>query len=137
MKKKPSKKEADGIKTSDIGKWSFIVGIAIAIIVGLWAGFGKIDTNTLGITYAVLVILGLFVGLINITSEEAEPFLVATIALMVGADVMNSALGVFKFEQHLASLMTAISKTLVAINYFIAPAAFVVALLLIYKLGKD
>jgi len=129
--------ELKPVKTSDIGKWSFMVGLVIAIVIGLWAGFGSVNMNTLPIVYAVLAILGLIVGLINISSSEAQPFLVATIALMVGSSAMNSALAVFKFEEHLAMLVVAISKSLVAINYFIAPAAFVVGLLLIYRLGKD
>jgi len=123
--------------TKDIGKWSFIIGLGIAILVGLWAGFGNIDMKILTVLYGVLAVLGFIVGLINISGKEAQSFLVATIALMVGSSAMDSALGALKFEQHIGLLMNAISKMLSAINYFIAPAAFVVALILIYKLGKD
>lgn len=129
--------ETVNVTATDIGKWSFIIGLAIAIIVGLWAGFGKIDTSILAVLYGVLAVLGLLVGLINISGKEAESFLVAAIALMVGSNAMNSALDALKFEQHISLLVESTIKTLGAINYFIAPAAFVVALVLIYKLGKD
>ncbi|MBI2173260.1 MAG: hypothetical protein HYT73_03585 [Candidatus Aenigmarchaeota archaeon] len=56
------------------GKWVFLVSIVIAVITGAVAA---IDYSVV----AVLAVLGLIVGLLNVTEKEATAFLVSTIAL--------------------------------------------------------
>jgi len=104
---------------SKLGHWAFIVGILIAIIAGLVPAW-----QTPTITW-VLVILGLIVGLLNITAKETVEFLVASIALLViGSAGAIPALG------------TIILSVLANIVAFVAPAGLVVALLSIYKLAQ-
>jgi hypothetical protein len=104
---------------SKLGHWAFIVGILIAIIAGLVPAW-----QTPTITW-VLVILGLIVGLLNISAKETVEFLVASIALLViGSAGAIPALG------------TIILSVLANIVAFVAPAALVVALLSIYKLAQ-
>ena len=102
-----------------LGHWAFIVGIVIAIIAGLVPAW-QIPTVTW-----VLVILGLIVGLLNITAKETVEFLVAAIALMlIGSAGAIPALG------------TIVLSILANIVAFVAPAALVVALKAIYELAK-
>ena len=102
-----------------LGHWAFIVGIIIAIIAGLVPAW-----QTPTITW-VLVILGLVVGLLNITAKETIEFLVAAIALLViGSAGAIPALG------------TIILSILANIVAFVAPAALVVALKSIYSLAQ-
>jgi hypothetical protein len=55
---------------------AFLAGYAISVITGLWWS----DNSAL---IVILVLLGLLVGLLNITGREIIPYLVAAIALVV------------------------------------------------------
>jgi zinc transporter ZupT len=93
-----------------IGKWAFIVGLVIAVLAGLlfqpdWAIW-------------VLAILGVIVGLVNITAEETRGFLLASIALTLSASALNT----------LPILGTALSLVLPFVVAFVAGAMIVVAL---------
>ena len=105
---------------SKIGHWAFIVGILLAIIAGL---VPQLQTST--VTW-ILVVLGLVVGLLNITSKETTEFLVAVVALLiVGSAGAIPALG---------GIVLAILANIVALS---APAALIVALKAIYALAAD
>jgi len=97
-------------KPSKIGKWAFILGLVIAVLAGLfyqpnWAIW-------------VLAILGVVVGLLNITGEETRGFLLASIALTLSATALNS----------LPVVGTALSLVLPFVAAFVAGAMIVVAL---------
>ncbi|MFH1592501.1 MAG: hypothetical protein ABIB47_04000 [Candidatus Woesearchaeota archaeon] len=59
-----------------LGNWAFIIGLIIALLVGLF-------TEATGVVVSILVILGLIVGFLNITDKEVQSFLVASVALIV------------------------------------------------------
>ncbi|MEK6848980.1 MAG: hypothetical protein AABY01_00235 [Nanoarchaeota archaeon] len=103
-----------------IGHWAFIVGILLAVIAGL---IPQLQTST--VTW-ILVILGLVVGLLNISAKETTEFLVAVVALLiVGSAGAIPALG---------GLVLAILANIVALS---APAALIVAIKAIYSLAAD
>jgi hypothetical protein len=106
---------------SRLGNWAFIVGILIAVIAGLVPAW-----NTPTVMW-ILVILGLIVGLLNITAKETVEFLVATIAL-----VLIGTAGIQTLPA-LGTIVTAILENIVA---FVAPAALVVALKAVYELAR-
>lgn len=64
-----------------VGKWAFIVGLAIAII----AAF---VTDLPGVGWG-LAVLGLIVGLLNVGAEQTQKFLLAAIALMMSATALH------------------------------------------------
>lgn len=68
-------KKTNGLEL--IGKWAFIIGIALAVIAGLIQGIYEIPSLIL-----ILVILGLIVGFLNIAEKDTVKLLVAIIALM-------------------------------------------------------
>jgi uncharacterized membrane protein YjjP (DUF1212 family) len=70
------------MKTATIGKWAFIVGLVVSVLAGLffqpsWAIW-------------VLAILGVIVGLLNVTAEDTRSFLLAAIALTISATALNT-----------------------------------------------
>lgn len=76
----------------DIGKWCFVVGILIALIAAFTADY--IEPKTV---LVVLLILGLIVGLLNITAQKMVEFLVGVIALVtlgLGSIQAISVLGI-------------------------------------------
>lgn len=74
------------VNLSVVGRWSFVAGIILA---GL-AGF--LPEATVGTIGAILFILGLIVGFLNITDEESSPFLIAAIALLAIATTVTQQL---------------------------------------------
>ena len=105
-----------------IGKASFIIGILLAVLAGVIpavAGFAY--------TALILVVLGILVGLINITEKNVMKTLLAIIALVtVGAATLNviPALDVY---------LVAILENFIA---FVGAAGFVIALKAILETTK-
>jgi len=92
-----------------IGHWALIIGIVIAVI----AGFVAIPALP-----AILFVLGLIVGLLNIKEKESTPFLIAVIALLL-IGVAGLQLG------RLTPIIVSILNNFIA---FVAAAGLVVAL---------
>jgi len=103
-----------------IGHWAFIVGVALAVLAGIvpeWQTVTMIWT---------LAVLGLIVGVLNITARETTEFLIATVTLLVVGSVgALPALGL---------MVTSVLANIVA---FVAPAALVVSLKAIWALAQE
>lgn len=105
-----------------IGKWAFVVGILLAI----FSAFIQTSYMT-----TLLIGLGLVVGFLNITEEEVEKFLIATIAMLV--------IGTTSFSALIVSGSYANNVQVILNNFvsFVSAAAIVVALKAVISLGDD
>lgn len=101
---------ATDIFTPAVGRWSFVVGMIVAVLVGL-----AVQVPGAG---PILFILGLLVGLLNVPERESTPFLIAVIALL--------AIGVAGLQ--LADLTEIISDILTQFISFVSAAGLVVAI---------
>ena len=120
-----------------IGSWLFLVGILIAIIVGLIVGADWYTDSSLYVA-AILGVLGFVVGILSffaigtITQERVPTFLIAALILVgIGA---TSATWTFGTWGGLAPYLTGIT-TYIAI--FAAPAAGLLAIRAIWDAGKS
>lgn len=111
------------------GEWAFLVGVLLALLVGLFSGY--IGAENLPIVFGILTILGLIVGLLNITEKEVNSFLIAAIALMGSGSALYPLSTLFPPQ-----IVSMLSAFLGAIGVFVAPAALVIALKAIYNLAK-
>ena len=107
------------MNTATIGKWAFIIGLVIAVLAGLffqpdWAIW-------------MLAILGLIVGLLNVTAEDTRGFLLAAIALTLSATALNT----------LPIVGTAFSFVLPFVVAFVAGATIVVALKELFQTARS
>jgi hypothetical protein len=102
-----------------IGKWAFIVGIVLCLILAFVTQVAWI--------YWVLAVLGLVVGFLNITAEETRGFLLAAIGLVLSATAVQAI-------PLIGDLVTRIMANVVA---FIAAAVLVVALKTLFATAKD
>jgi|YelNatPaOPRAMG01_1025707.scaffolds.fasta_scaffold103682_2 di/tricarboxylate transporter len=102
-----------------IGRIVFIIGLVISVI----AGF--VDLGTYGLLG--LIVLGIIVGLLNVTGEEVEKFLLGVTALMVVGIGLGSAL----------AEVPVIANILDAFVSFVAGAGLIVALKEVYKITKS
>jgi hypothetical protein len=104
------------------GHYSFIAGIVLAVLMAL------VPQLRGDVVIWVLVILGVIVGLLNITNKETLGFLVSALALIIASSA--SALT-------LATIWTGLTSILGNIIIFVSPAAIVVAMKTVYALAQD
>ena len=114
---------------STIGFWAFIVGLAIAVVVGIMAALG-IANAIMWVIIMILIILGLVVGFLNITAKEILLFLVATIALMVAGGVFAplATPGI--------NIGNILDNILALVATLMAPAAIVAAIKALWAVGR-
>jgi hypothetical protein len=110
-----------------IGFWAFIVGLAIAVVVGILAALGM-AAGFMTAIIIILIILGLVIGFLNITAKEILLFLVATIALIVVGSVF-APLKTLSIGNILDSILALIATLM-------APAAIVAAIKVLWAVGK-
>ena len=71
-----------------LGKWAFLIGMLLAVVLGLF--FSPISEAGL----MVLIVIGLIVGLLNVGDKEVTPFLMSGAVLIIasafGGNVMSS-----------------------------------------------
>jgi hypothetical protein len=98
-----------------LGRWLFIAGLVIAILAGLFFNFGWVTW--------VLAVLGLVVGLLNVTSAETQGFLLASIAFALSATALQ---GVPFIGEYLTSILAYVVA-------FVSGAMLVVALKALFE----
>ncbi|HIH77447.1 MAG TPA: hypothetical protein HA341_00770 [Halobacteria archaeon] len=113
-----------------IGRIAFLIAFVIAIIMGLLTGAEVVTMDTFGWIILTLVILGLIVGLLNITQEEVANFLIASVALIV----FNTLSGLLLLIPYIGNYIVAIINF---IAIFVAPAALIVALKAVVSMTKN
>ncbi|MBM3166730.1 MAG: hypothetical protein FJZ83_05790 [Chloroflexi bacterium] len=103
-----------------IGFIAFILGLVIAVVAGIFAPQNSV-------VILVLVLLGVIIGLLNITSKELIPLLLATIALIVVGGVFApiTTLGIGKYLDQVLSLVATL----------VAPAAVIAAVKALWAVG--
>jgi hypothetical protein len=130
-----------------IAHYAFMAFVLIAIVAGLaigaWAysvndnypsGLYNNDvSNANSYILLIMLILGLIVGLISITAKEVQPFLIATIALIV-ASLANVWASLETINSILPYWATSILNYIVA---FVAPAAVIMAIKAVFALERS
>ena len=106
-------------KGNMIGGWAFLIGVVLAVILGLLGYVTPIWTY-------VLVIAGLIIGLLNIADEEATPFLMSGVSLIIASSLGSSVMDV--------PYLSGVLETMLMI--FI-PATIVVAIKNAFSLARN
>ena len=117
---------------NQIGKWAFIIGALLAVLMGILEGVGQV-LGTNAWLVLLLLVLGLVIGFVNISAKEVQPFLVASIAVLAGAVAANLAAGNTLFAP-LGDILAAVAKDIVLV---VAPAALIVALRAVYGFAAE
>lgn len=127
--------------TEKYGEWAFLLGVLLAVIIGLFSS--SLGSEVITYVYAVLVLLGLVVGLLNIREKEINSFLIATIALIAVASSWQPVTAILTTVLQATPVTADLGLALVAwmqgffgaLVAFVSPAAFVVALKAVYNLA--
>ena len=116
------KKDLQPFNWKRFGHYSFIVGIILAIALALIPEMPEEPT------FVAIVILGLIVGILNITQRETQEFLLSALVLMVFASVTALTLG--RIDTRLISMWS-------NVLLFVAFAAVIVALKTVVILAEE
>lgn len=104
----------------------FIIGLVLAALIAVFS-----STATPVWAIYLLAILGIIVGLMNITDREIKLFLIASIAFLISFTALSNVFTVVAFG------WSAVSVFFSLLNVFVAPATAVVAIKALYSLAKD
>ncbi len=112
-------------QTNLLGAWAFLIGVILAVVIGLFnAQLGSGTANFINIT---LVIVGVIVGLLNVGSKDITTFLFAGIALVIVSNMGQSSLQV----------IPSIGDIFSALLTIFVPATVIVALKAVFAVGRD
>jgi len=119
-----AKKIKKRFKTNFLGSWSFLVGLILAILLGL--GFtGSYQTELLWVVF----LLGIVVGLLNITVDEISGFLTSGTVLVL-VSFLGIQVGIFD------AVAPAITNMLKGILTLFVPATIIVALKAVFAFAQ-
>jgi hypothetical protein len=123
-------------KENSLGAWAFLIGVILAVIIGLSASLLvsiPFVTKYNSAIYGILVILGLIVGFMNVTGKDSEKFMIAGAILVIvskfGIDsVSGNVIGI-----GIGNIVTSIFAALLVL---FVPATIVVALKTVFSIAK-
>jgi len=107
--------------TDVIGQWALVIGIVVAVLVGIGVSGNLTDTARM-----VLIVLGLVIGLLNVASKESAAFLLAAISLLLVSSLGKNTLGT----------IAVVGSILDAIMAVVVPATVIVALREVFEISK-
>jgi len=102
-----------------VGGWAFLVGVILAVVLGL---FPTIETPAM---VTALVVIGLVVGLLNVADKEVTPFLLSGAVLIIAAGLGKGLIGIAVLDSVLKALLL-----------IFIPATIIVALKNVFTLAK-
>ena len=114
-----------------VGPAAFYIGLLIALI----AAF-IIEAPPSSWLYVVLGVLGVIIGLLNITARETGPFLLATIAFIVAALGMQLLITQVAGPTVPYKGWTEVTQLAANLTVLVGAAAMVIALRAIYEAAK-
>lgn len=107
-----------------LGPVAFYIGLLIIIVAAFITPSGWL--------YVGLAVLGVIVGLLNITARESGPFLFATIAFIVAALGMQ-----LMITQAGVAVPTELTRLAANITVFVGVSAVIIALRSIYETARS
>jgi hypothetical protein len=117
------------------GSIAYLIGIGLVVLVAIIGGLMHPTDPTKNIInqywpYLTVGLLGIFVGLANISDNEKNRFLIASIALMFTSELLGNIV------QTVFNSWVGVSYFFDLLVAFIAPAAAIVALIEVLSIAK-
>ena len=108
-----------------MGSWAFLIGFIAAITLGIFNS--QIIEPTQTIVLWSLIILGIIIGLLNISSRENSKFLMAGLTLVI---VSYMGRGILNIIPQIGGILSALLVIFV-------PTTIIVALKSVFVMAKD
>jgi hypothetical protein len=118
-------------ENKSLGAWAFLIGVIIALIIGLFSvSLGFLTSYIV----AILFIIGIIVGILNVSGKESSTYLFAGTALVI---VSYAGKGAIDYLANLSVIGTILNSVLGALLILFVPATIIVALKSLFALTKD
>ena len=114
-------------KKNVLGAWAFLIGVIIALVIGILGA--RLSQGTNENLALALVVIGVIIGLLNVGGEELKDFMMAGTVIVV-----VSALG--GAQAYLGGISSYLSGIVSALVAMFVPATLVVALKAIFVIAK-
>lgn len=118
-----------------IGAWAFLFGVVLAVAIGLSTTLLPIPALIIYSkqVYAALVLIGIFVGFMNVAGRDSQTFLIAGAVLVIVSkfgmeSVSGSLIGI--------GLGGAVSSVFGALLTLFTPATIIVALKTVFSIAR-
>lgn len=114
-----------------VGAWAFLIGVVLALAVGILGAIFEKD-----IVLAVLAIIGLVVGFgfFNVSSKDVNTFLMAAVSLVIVSFAGAEGISGIKFLN--INLGGIVASTLGALLVMLVPATIVVAIKSLFSVAQ-
>jgi len=112
--------------TNLIGSWAFLLGIILAVVSGILIGLNVVELTDNSLMIALMVI-GILIGLFNVTQKESTPFLLSGTVLIIASSMGASIL----MSVPLAGAI------LLCLLIIFVPATIIVAIRNVFNLSKN
>jgi hypothetical protein len=123
-------------RENSIGAWAFLIGVILAVAIGISTMFIPISSLTKysSFIYLILVVLGIIIGIsINATGKDSQTFLItAAILVIVSRFGMDSVIGSL-IGIGAGDIVSSIFASLLAL---FVPATVIVALKSVFGIAK-
>ena len=109
-----------GGRIEKIGKWAFLLGVVLAIV---FAFIGRMTPEVV----AILVIIGLVVGLLSVGEKEVQAFLLSGAVLIIAS----------AFGQNAVRTFGILERILDALLVIFVPATIIVAIKNVFSIATS
>jgi len=114
-----------------LGAYAFLIGVVIAIALGLFSGDSLEQASSF--FYSVLVVIGIFVGFMNVSDKNSSTFLIASLTLVVVGALATSPL---MFIARANVVVNALRNVLISLMVLFVPVTIIVALKTVFAMAK-
>jgi hypothetical protein len=120
-----------------LGKWAFLGGVILAFALGLITAVMQVSMAAMAVVLGILAVLGLVVGWINITKDEAVDFVIVAI----GLNLLQAILPLGSLSSPKLLNQTVLGKMIeigfANFNIFVAGAVLIPAFKAVWALSHD
>lgn len=109
------------------GKYAYMIGLGVALIVGLLAAFTSMSYADNQWVVVGLIVAGVVIGLANISNSESVPFMIAVLVLALAPTLATA----------IPYLGAGFVKVMSALSMVLLPAAIVVAAMTAFNKAKN
>lgn len=126
-----------GVDLMQYGSIVFGLGVLILVIAAVLPVFTTISETVTQVFAVTLILIGLLIGYLNVTSKEAIRFMVAMLLIvMLTQPFLGSLVQAFSLQDNF-SILKVLGGLYMYINTLFVPAAIVVALRTLIQTAKD
>jgi hypothetical protein len=122
-------------RENSIGAWAFLIGVILAVTIGLsttWIPIPFLISHNTAI-YSVLLILGIIVGFVNVTGKDTQTFLLAGAVLVIVSGFGMDSVSSSYVSPELADIIKTIFGALLTL---FVPATIIVALKTVFSIAN-